>query len=245
MNKLENKVVLITGASKGIGAEIAKKIAKAGAKVIINYNTDKDGAEKVLLEIEKQGGEAISIHADVTKRENIEALFKKSKEAFGEITTLVNNAGVYKFEPVETITENEFHNHFNTNVLSVFLLIQEAMKHFDKTGGSIINIGSIATVKATPMTSLYSATKGATDAITTVLSKELGPKKIRINSILPGPTETEGNRMSEDIKSFVISNTPLNKIGETTNVAQLAVFLASNNASFITGQKIGVSGGFE
>ncbi|GGD12302.1 SDR family NAD(P)-dependent oxidoreductase [Hyunsoonleella pacifica] len=245
MKKLDDKVVLITGASKGIGAEIAKNMAKEGAKVIVNYNNDKVGAERVVLEIEKQGGKAIAINADVTNKEHIEVLFKKTKSIFGEITTLVNNAGVYKFEPIETITKDEFHNHFNTNVLSVFLLIQEAIKHFDNNGGNIINISSIATVKSTPFTSLYSASKGAIDSITNVLSQELGPKNIRINSILPGPTETEGNQMSQEIKSFVTSNTPLGKIGRTTDIAQLAVFLASNDASFITGQKIGVSGGFE
>lgn len=245
MNKLENKIVLVTGASKGIGAEIAKSMAKEGAKVIVNYNTDKVSAEKVVSEIKKLGGKAIPIKADITKKENVEILFNKSEEIFGKITTLVNNAGVYKFEPVEIVSEKEFYNHFSTNVLSVFLLTQEAIKHFDKKGGSIINISSIATVKATPMTSLYSATKAALDSITNVLSKELGPKNIRINSILPGPTETEGNQMNNDMKTFVISNTPLNKMGNKIDIADLAVFLASKNASFITGQKIGVSGGFE
>lgn len=245
MNKLENKIVLITGASKGIGSEIAKNMAKEGAKVIINYNNDKENAEKTVLKINEKGGNAIAIQADITNKANIETLFLKSKEKFGEITTLVNNAGVYKFEPIETITENEFHNHFNTNVLSVFLVIQEALKHFGENGGNIINISSIATVKATPMTSLYSATKSAVDAITNVLSKELGNKNIKINSILPGPTETEGNQMSQEIKEYVTSNTPLSKIGKKIDIAQLAVFLASDEASFITGQKIGVSGGFE
>ena len=244
MKKLENKVVLVTGASKGIGAEIAKNMASAGAKVIVNYNSDKYGAEAVVLEIKEQGGEAVAIKADVTNKESVENLFKKSKEVFGNITTLVNNAGIYKFEPIGVVTEKEFHNHFNTNVLSVFLLIQEATKHFDEKGGHVINISSIATVKATPMAALYTASKSAVDAVTNVLSKELGGKNIRINSILPGPTETEGNQMSDDIRSFVIANTPLGKLGKTADVAKLAVFLASDDSLFITGQKIGVSGGF-
>ncbi len=244
MNKLENKTVLITGGSKGIGAQIAQTMAKEGAKVIINYNTDKANAEKIVSRIKEFGGKAIAIQADVTNKEAVKKLFTKSKEAFGPLTTLVNNAGIYKFESIESITENEFHNHFRTNVLSVFLTIQEALKHFDKNGGNIINISSIATVKATPMTSLYTATKNAVDGITNVLSQELGTKNIRINAILPGPTQTEGNQMNEEIKSFVIANTPLATIGKTTDVAQLAVFLASNESSFITGQKIGVSGGF-
>ncbi|WP_203258833.1 SDR family NAD(P)-dependent oxidoreductase [Hyunsoonleella ulvae] len=244
MKKLENKIALVTGASKGIGAEIAKNMAKEGAKVIVNYNTDKKGADKVVSEIKAQGGNAFSVQADVTKKDQIEMLFKTSNETFGRITTLINNAGVYKFEPIETITEDEFHNHFNTNVLSVFLLIQEAMKHFDENGGDIINISSIATVKPTPMTSLYSATKGAVDVLTHVLAQELGNKHIRVNAIQPGPTETEGNKMHKDVKAFVASNTPLGTIGTTTDVARLTVFLASHEASFITGQKIGVSGGF-
>ncbi len=245
MNKLANKIVLVTGASKGIGAEIAYNLAIKGAKVIVNYNSDKTNAEKTVSRIKEQGYEAIAIKADVTNKEAIQNLFKKTKETFGEITTLVNNAGIYKFEPIENITENEFHNHFNTNVLSVFFLIQEAIKHFDKNGGNIINISSIATMKATPMTSLYSATKSAIDGITNVLSKELGSKNIRINSVLPGPTETEGNQMNDEIKSFVTAHTPLGKIGKTVDIAKLVVFLASNDSSFITGQKIGVSGGFE
>lgn len=245
MNKLDNRVAIITGASKGIGAEIAKSMAKEGAKVIINYNSDNIGAEKVVAEIEKLGGKAIAIQANIANAEEVKNLFNKSKETFGEITTLVNNAGVYKFEPIDNVTENEFHNHFNVNVLSVFLTIQEAINQFENNGGCIINISSVASVKATPMASLYSATKGAVDAITRTLSKELGPKNIRVNSILPGPTETEGNQIGTEMKAFLIANTPLGRTGKTSDISQLAVFLASDDASWITGQKISVSGGFD
>ena len=244
MKTLENKVILVIGASKGIGAQIAENMAKQGAKIIVNYNNDTIGAEKIVSEITSQGGNAISIKADVSKEEDIEILFKTVNKTFGKVTTLVHNAGIYKFEPIEAVTEKEFHNHFNTNVLSTFLLTQKAIKHFDTNGGSIINISSIATVKPTPMTSLYTASKAAVDALTNVLAQELGNRNIRINSILPGPTETEGNQITEDIKSFVTTNTPLGKMGSKTDIAELAVFLASDKASFITGQKIGVSGGF-
>ncbi|WP_248722525.1 SDR family NAD(P)-dependent oxidoreductase [Seonamhaeicola sp. ML3] len=243
MKKLESKVVLVTGASKGIGAEIAKSMAKEGAKVIVNYKTDKTGAEKVVSSIEQVEGKAIAVRADITKKKDVETLFAASQEAFGEITTLINNAGVYKFEPVEAITEELFQEHFSTNVLGAFLVVQEALKSFS-SGGSIINISSIATVKPTPMTALYSATKGALDAATQVLAQELGAKNIRVNAVLPGPTQTEGNQMSEDVKTYVETNTPLGRIGITADVAGVAVFLASDEASFISGQKIGVSGGF-
>ncbi len=245
MNKLENKVAIITGASKGIGAEIAKSMASEGAKAIINYNTDEIGAQKVVVEIEENGGKAIAIQANVANAKEVKSLFIKSKEVFGEITVLVNNAGIYKFEPIDSITENEFYNHFNVNVLSVFLSIQEAVNHFDDNGGCIINISSVASIKATPMASLYSATKGAVDAITRTLSKELGPKNIRINSILPGPTETEGNQIGTEMEAFIVANTPLGRTGKTSDISHLAVFLASDDASWITGQKISVSGGFD
>jgi 3-oxoacyl-[acyl-carrier protein] reductase/7-alpha-hydroxysteroid dehydrogenase len=245
MEKLENKVVLVTGASKGIGAQIAKNMAKEGAKVIVNFNTDRIGAEKVVSDILDKGGLALPIQADVSKRAGIQNLFKTIHEKFGKITTLVNNAGIYKFEPIAQVTESEFHNHFTTNVLSVFMLTQEAILQFDENGGNIINISSVATVKPTPMTSLYTATKGAVDGLTTVLAQELGAQNIRVNSILPGPTETEGNEITDEFKSFITQNTPLGRIGKKSDVAQMATFLASDNASFITGQKICVSGGFE
>ncbi|WP_109832243.1 SDR family NAD(P)-dependent oxidoreductase [Reichenbachiella versicolor] len=245
MQTLKNKVVLITGASKGIGAKIALSVASEGAKVIVNYNHDQAGADKVVSQIKESVGEAVAIQANVSSRENVENLFAKSKEVFGNITTLVNNAGVYKFEPIETVTEDEFHLQFNTNVLGTFLTTQQAIPHFENNGeGSIINIGSVASVKPTPMTSLYSATKGATDAFTSTLAQELGSKKIRVNSILPGPTVTDGNPMNDEVKSFVQSQTPMGAIGKTDDIAQLAVFLTSDNAFWVTGQKIEVSGGF-
>ncbi len=245
MKIVNNKVALVTGASKGIGAEIAKSLAQNGAQVIVNYNTDSLGAKSVINDIEKQGGTAIAIKGDLIKSDDVVSLFKNIKETYGKLDILINNAGVYQFEPVETITEQEFRRHFDTNVLSIFLTIQEALKHFNEHGGSIINISSVASVKATPMTSLYTATKSAVDGITRSLSKELGARNIRVNSILPGPTPTEGNQMNDDIKNFVTANTPLGKIGTSSDIAKLAAFLASDDAAWITGQKITISGGFD
>ncbi len=245
MNLLENKVAVVTGASKGIGAAIAISLASHGAKVVVNYNSDHDGAKKTVQKIEQQGGIAVMIQGNITKSDDIKSLLKETVKNFGKLDILINNAGVYKFEPLETITEKEFHRHFDTNVLSVFLMTQESIKYFNQNGGSIINISSVASVKATPMTSLYTASKCAVDGITRVLSKELGAKNIRINSILPGPTPTEGNIMNSDIEAFVIANTSLGKIGSCNDIAQLTSFLSSDNAKWITGQKIVVSGGFD
>lgn len=246
MNKLEDKVTIVTGASKGIGAEIAKAMAQKGAKVVVNYASDKQGAEAVVDHIIKNGGIAISIQADVTKINDIKRLFATSTEKFGKVDTLINNAGIYKFEPVETITEAEFHRQFDANVLGTILSIQEALKCFNENGGSIINISSIASIKATPMSLIYSASKSAVDAITRTLSKELGARSIRVNSILPGPTQTEGNQViGTEMEDYIVGQTPLGRIGQPNDISKLAVFLASDDASWITGQKIAVSGGFD
>lgn len=246
MNKLKNKVTLITGASKGIGAEIAKAMGKEGAKVVVNYSSDKRGGEAVVEYITKNGGAAIAIQADITKEEDVKRLFDESEKMFGKIDTLINNAGVYKFEPIEIITVQEFHRQFDSNVLGTILSIQEALKYFNENGGSIINISSVASVKATPMSLIYSASKSAVDSITRTLSKELGSKNIRVNSILPGPTQTDGNQViGTQMEDYIVGQTPLGRIGQPNDISKLAVFLASDDASWITGQKIIVSGGFD
>ena len=246
MTKLKNKTAIVTGASKGIGAEIAKAIAREGAKVIVNYFSDDNGAESVVKTITKNGGTAIAIKANITKSEDVKNLFEQSNKAFGNLDILINNAGVYNFEPIEVVTEKEFYHQFSNNVLSTIICIQEALKIFNKDGASIINISSIASVKPTPMSVVYSASKSAVDSITQTLSKELGAKNIRVNSILPGPTQTEGNQIEgTEIENFVVANTSLGRIGQPKDISELAVFLASDDSSWITGQKIGVSGGFE
>ncbi|MGA9639145.1 SDR family NAD(P)-dependent oxidoreductase [Flavobacterium sp.] len=246
MSKLRNKIALVTGASKGIGAEIAKEMAKEGAKVVVNFCQDKKGADAVVSNIIENGGTAIAIQADVTQEQDVVRLFKETIENFGQIDILINNAGVYQFEPLEMVTKNEFYRQFDSNVWSVFLCIQESLKHFNPLGGAIVNISSVASIKATPMTSLYSATKAAVDAITQTSAKELANKNIRVNSILPGPTETEGNPvLGTAMENFIVANTPLGRVGKPTDFSKLAVFLASDDSSWITGQKIVVSGGFD
>lgn len=246
MNDVGNKVTLVTGASKGIGAEIARAMGRDRAKVIVNYISDKKGGEAVVEDIISNGGEAIAIQADMTRSSDVKRLFAEAVEKFGKIDTLVNNVGVYKFEPVEAITEEEFHRQFNSNVLGTVLSIQEALKHFNQNGGSIINISSVASVRATPMSLIYSASKSAVDGITRSLSKELGSRSIRINSILPGPTHTEGNQVNgTEMEDYIAGQTPLGRVGLPGDISKLAVFLASDDAAWITGQKICVSGGFD
>lgn len=246
MSKVKNKVTIVTGASKGIGAEIALEMAKEGAKVVVNYLSDKNAAEALSAAIIENGGTAIAIQADVTKTKDVQRLFEETNKNFGKIDTLINNAGIYKFEPFEMISEEEFRRQFDSNVLGTILSIQEALKYFNENGGSIINISSVASIKATPMTLLYSATKSAIDSITRTLSKELSGRKIRVNSILPGPTETEGNRvLGTEMEQFIVANTPFGRVGQPKDISKLSVFLASDDASWITGQKISVSGGFD
>ena len=246
MNKLNNKVAIVTGASKGIGAAIARAMAQQGAAVVVNYLSDQKGGEAVAAEIIRKGGKAVAIHADVSKAAGVKTLFEETKKAFGTPDILVNNAGVYRFEPIEVVTEEEFHRQFDRNVLSVLLCIQEALTYFGEQGGSIVTISSVASVKATPMSAVYSASKSAVDSMTRTLSKELGTRKIRIKSILPGPTQTEGNQViGTDAEQFILANTPMGRIGQPEDVATLAAFLASDDAAWITGQKICVSGGFD
>lgn len=246
MNRVKNKIVLVTGASKGIGAEIAKEMAKEGAKVVVNFCKDKNGANAVVSSIIKNGGTALAIQADVTQEHEVIGLFEKINQQYGAIDAVVNNAGVYQFEPLEMVAKKEFSRQFDNNVWSLFLCMQQSIKHFNPAGGAIINIGSVASVKATPMTTLYSATKAAVDALTQTAAKELAGKNIRVNAILPGPTETEGNPvLGTAMENFIVANTPLGRVGKPTDLSKLAVFLASEDATWITGQKIVVSGGFD
>lgn len=248
MSKLKNKVAVITGASKGIGASIAKHFAAEGAKVIVNYVSSKEGADSVVKEITDNGGTAISIQADVSKEADVKRLFEETKRVFGTLDILVNNAVFQQFLPIEQASPEAFHQHFNVNVLGPVLTIQESLKLFGDKGGTIINISSGASKSPMAGVSLYSATKAALDAITISLSKELGAKKVRINSILPGATETEGAASAgvtpgSEYEKMFIANTPLGRRGQPEDIAKAAVFLASDDAAWITGEQISVSGG--
>lgn len=246
MAQLNSKVAIVTGASKGIGAGIAKGLAAAGAAVVVNYAGSKEGAEAVVREIVAKDGKAVAVQADVTKAEDVKRLFAETKRAFGAPSILVNNAGVYHFQALGEITEDQYRRQFDTNVLGVLLAAQEAAKCFE-AGGSIINVSSIASTNATPYTAVYSATKAAVDSVTRVLSRELGARQIRVNSISPGPTETEGthaiNVFESDMGKQLVANTPLGRAGLPADIAPAAVFLASDSSAWITGESIRVSGG--
>jgi 3-oxoacyl-[acyl-carrier protein] reductase len=249
MSDLKGKVAVVTGASKGIGAGIAKALAKAGASVVVNYSSSKEGADRVVAEIAGTGGKAVAIQGDVSKAADVQRLFKETKKAFGSLDVLVNNAGVFHFEPLEAATETEFHRQFNTNVLGLILATQEAVKHFGPEGGSVINIGSVASDDTPPMSVVYSATKGAVDAITGVLAKELGARKIRVNSINPGGVETEGAHtagiVGSDFANQMVARTPLGRFGQPGDIAPVAVFLASTDSAWLTGEIIRASGGLQ
>jgi 3-oxoacyl-[acyl-carrier protein] reductase len=245
--KLAGKIAIVTGASKGIGASIATHLAAEGASVAVNYASSKAGADKVVAEITKAGGKAIAVQGDVSKAADIQRLFAETKKAFGKLDILVNNAGVYDFKPLEAITEEQFHRQFNINVLGLILASQEAVKHFGPDGGSILNISSVVATYTPPGASVYCATKAAVDAVTHCLSKELGPRKIRVNSINPAMVETEGIHSAGfdkgDFLKNIISNTPLGRIGIPKDIAPAAVFLSSADASWITGQTLYITGG--
>ena len=249
MSKLNGKIALVTGASKGIGAGIAKALAAAGASVVVNYASSKEGAEKIVKEITGKGGKAIAVQADTSKAADVKRLFDETKKAFGKLDVLVNNAGVYLFQPLEEITEAEFHRQYNINVLGTILATQQAVKHFGKDGGSVINISSVVSTNALPGSAVYSSTKAAVDSITRILAVELGPKKIRVNSINPGLTQTEGTETSQiigsDMEKHTVSTTPLGRTGTPEDIALAAVFLASDDARWITGESIRVSGGLK
>jgi 3-oxoacyl-[acyl-carrier protein] reductase len=247
MSKLAGKVAVVTGASKGIGAGIAKGLAKEGAYVVVNYASSKEGADRVVAEITANGGKAIAVQGDVAKADDVKRLFAETKKAFGTLDILVNNAGVYQFGALEEITEEHFHRMFNTNVLGLLLATQEAAKHFGVEGGSIINIGSTASSLNVPTATVYTATKSAVDAVTGVLSKELGPRKIRVNSINPGMVETEGVHaagfIGSDFQKQFEAQTPLGRIGQTDDITPIAVFLASSDSGWLTGETLLASGG--
>jgi 3-oxoacyl-[acyl-carrier protein] reductase len=246
MSKLQGKVAVITGASKGIGAAIAKSLAAEGASVVVNYSSSKAGAESVVAAINKAGGKAVAVGADVTKAAEAEALIDAAIKNYGRLDILVNNSGVYEFAPLEAITEESFHKLFNLNVLGLLLTTQAAVKRIGE-GGSIINIGSSITRLKPPATAVYTATKGAVDVITPVLAKELAPKKVRVNSINPGLVETEGTHtagvMGTDMEKGFVSQTPLGRVGQPQDISAVAVFLASDDSGWLTGEIVVASGG--
>jgi 3-oxoacyl-[acyl-carrier protein] reductase len=246
--KLSGKVAIVTGASKGIGAAIAKRLAAEGAVVVVNYASSKSGADKVVADITGAGGEAAAIQGDMSKRADIERLLAETQKAFGRLDILVNNAGTYEFSPLESITEEHFHKLFNLNVLGLILASQAATKLFDTAGGSIINISSVVSIRGVPNAAVYSGTKGAVDAITRSLAKELGPSRIRVNAINPGMVETEGVQAAgiagSDMRKQVEAQTPLGRIGQPQDIAGAAVFLASTESSWLTGETLVISGGY-
>lgn len=248
MSKLSGKVAVVTGASKGIGAAIAKALAAEGASVVVNYASSKEGAEKVVSEIKGKGGKAVAIGGSVAKEAEVVKLFEESEKAFGPTDILVNNAGVYSFSPIEAVTAEDYHAKFDTNVLGLILATREAVKQFGDRGGSIINIGSVVSRITPPQSVIYTATKGAVDAVTGVLAKELGPKKIRVNSINPGLVITEGTHtagiVGSDFEKGAVAQTPLGRAGQPDDIAPVAVFLASEDSKWITGERIEVAGGF-
>lgn len=247
MSKLLGKVAVVTGASKGIGAGIAKALAAEGASVVVNYATSKEGADRVVDEITKRNGRAVAIQGDVAKAADVKRIFAETKRAFDQLDILVNNAGVYEFALLEAVTEEQFHRQFNTNVLGLILATREAVKYFGESGGSVINIGSVASRTTPPSSCVYTATKGAVDAVTGVLAKELGPKHIRVNSINPGFVETEGvhaaGLVEGEFVTSLIAQTPLGRGGQPEDIGPIAVFLASDDAHWLTGEHLLASGG--
>jgi 3-oxoacyl-[acyl-carrier protein] reductase len=246
--KLAGKVAVVTGASKGIGASIAKHLAAEGASVVVNYASSKAGADKVVGEITAQGGKAIAVQGNVAKKADIERLFAETKKAFGRLDILVNNAGIYEFAPLEQITEEHFRKHFDSNVLGLLFATQEALKHFGGNGGSVVNVSSLVSTLAFPNAAVYSATKGAVDAATRSLAEELGPRKIRVNAVRPGMVETEGTQSGGftegDFRKQIESQTPLGRIGQPQDIATAVVFFASEDSSWITGETLVIAGGF-
>jgi len=247
MSKLKDKVAIVTGASKGIGASVAKHLAAEGAAVVVNYSSSKEGADKVVAEIVSNGGKAIAVHGNVAKQADIERLLSETKRVFGQLDILVNNAGIYEFSPIENITEELFHKQFDLNVLGLILTTKEAVKYFSASGGSVVNVSSIVSTLAPPAASVYSATKGAVDTITKSLAKELGPRKIRVNAVNPGMVATEGTQttgiLGSDFEKQTIAQTPLGRIGQPRDIAPAVVFFASDDASWITGETLVIAGG--
>ena len=248
MTRLQGKVAIVTGASKGIGAAVAKTFAAAGAAVVVNYSSSREGADRVVSAIEQQSGKALAVQGDVSKAGDVERLFAETKKAFGALDILVNNAGVFQFAPLEAVTEEEFHRQFNTNVLGTLLATREATKYFGPEGGSVVNVTSVVSVGAIPNSVVYSSTKGAVDAITRVLAVELAPQKIRVNAVAPGMTATEGaaalmGDFSPEQQQSFLAGIPMGRIGQPEDIAQTVLFLASDESSWLTGERITASGG--
>jgi 3-oxoacyl-[acyl-carrier protein] reductase len=246
MSKLSGKVAIVTGASKGIGAAIAKAFAKEGASVVVNYASSREGADAVVKAITGSGGKAVAVRGDVTKLADTQAIVNAAIENYGKLDIVVNNSGVFEFAPVEAITEEQFHRQFNTNVLGLLLVTQAAIKHLGE-GSSIINISSAVSTLQPPASAVYTGTKGAVDAITGVFSREFGQKKIRVNSINPGMIETEGAHaagfIGSEFQEAAVAQTPLGRIGQPNDVASVAVFLASDDSAWLTGERLSASGG--
>jgi 3-oxoacyl-[acyl-carrier protein] reductase len=246
-DRLAGKVALVTGASKGIGAGIAGGLAEAGASVVVNYARDRAGADRVVAEITRKGGKAVAVQGDVSKAADVKRLFAEAVRAFGRLDVLVNNAGVYRFGPLESITEEEFHRHYDTNVLGPILAVQEALKHFGPEGGSVINISSVVGSSPWPQAALYSSTKAAVDNLTRGLALELAARKVRVNAVAPGTTESEGTSdlfEGDEVKK-VIASTPLGRVGTPADIARVVVFLASDDSAWVTGEIIRASGGLK
>ena len=247
MGKLQGKVAVVTGASKGIGAGIARALGEAGASVVVNYGSDKTGAETVVADIKAKGGRAIAVKGDVSKAADVKRLFEETRNAFGKLDVLVNNAGVFKFAPIEETSEAEYQRQFGINVLGPLLVTREALPLFGSEGGSVINISSVISRMGIPGSAIYAGTKGALDTITQVLASELGPRKIRVNSINPGMVESEGTHaagfIGGDFQKNIEAQAPLGRIGQPQDVAKVAVFLASDDAGWLTGERISASGG--
>jgi 3-oxoacyl-[acyl-carrier protein] reductase len=246
MSKLTGKVAVVTGASKGIGAAIAKALAAEGASVVVNYASSKAGADAVVAAITAADGRAVAVGGDVSKAADAKGIVNAAIETFGRLDILVNNSGIYEFSPIEEITEEHFHKQFNTNVLGVLLTTQAAVGHLGE-GGSIINVSSVVSSITPPASAVYSGTKGAVDAITGVLARELGPRKIRVNSINPGVVVTEGTQsagiIGSDLDAWALAQTPLGRLGQPDDIASIAVFLASDDSRWLTGEHVVASGG--
>jgi 3-oxoacyl-[acyl-carrier protein] reductase len=248
MSDLAGKVAVVTGASKGIGASIAKELAAAGASVVVNYASSKDDAERVVASIKQKGGKAVAVQGDVSKQADVKRLFAETTKAFGAVDVLVNNAGVYAFQAIDDLEEAEYRRQFDINVLGPLLATKEAVAHFNGKGGSVINVSSVISSKSFPQSAIYSGTKGALDSVTRALAAELGPRKIRVNTLSPGGVDTEGARtlgmIGSDMEKQLVAQTPLGRIGQPDDIGKIAVFLASEQSGWLTGERIVAAGGY-